>query len=342
MRPQFIAAIGFLFSVIGVQALANDSTARVGAGGIMLVKNEEIRMLQEALEISPKMVRVKYKFLNESAGDIRTTVAFPMPAYGWNPGESAVDANVGPLKAFKLRVDGVAVPTQLSRKAVAGSHDVTDQLRKIGLTESQIFETFGDCDVDAGIIKCGLSKKQESEIARLVGNRYGNASWKIEETVYWDQVFPAGRITEVEHEYPPFIGTSYNAPYQAGFGYVGDFLPTAAWLKPPAAPNEACQDEGTRQAVKKRISTLVNEGAAMVWVTLNDVEYILGTGRNWKGPIGDFKLRITKDSLDQFVSVCFPGKPKKLSATVLEFSQFDYVPQDKLIVHFYTVKAETN
>jgi len=339
MRTPILAAIASIFFAASGNALANDSIARVSAGSIVLLKSEQIRMSQEVLEISPKVIRVKYKFVNEAPTDIRTTVAFPMPAYGWNPRESALDRNVRPLRSFKLLVDGVSVQTQLHRKAVAGDRDVADQLRKIGLTESQIFETFGDCGLDAGIIRCGMTEKQNAQITAALGGSGSFPNWKIAETVYWEQVFPAGRAIEVRHEYPPFVGMSYSAPYQQGFGFARD-LPTAAWLDPPAGPNEACLDEGTRQAITKKIRSLVDTGSKTVWVTLNDVEYILGTGRNWKGPIGDFRLRIEKATADQFVSLCFPGKPKRLSPTVLEFSASDFVPQDRLVVHFYTVKGE--
>ena len=33
-------------------------------------------------------------------------------------------------------------------------------------------------------------------------------------------------------------------------------------------------------------------------VMLDEVEYILGTGRNWKGPISDFTLDIVKVTPD--------------------------------------------
>ncbi len=75
----------------------------------------------------------------------------------------------------------------------------------------------------------------------------------------------------------------------------------------------------------------------MVYVTLHDVEYILGTGRNWKGPIGVFTLRIEKDSPDQLVSLCLPGELRKVDSTSYEFTSKDFVPQDKLVIYFYDV-----
>jgi len=48
-------------------------------------------------------------------------------------------------------------------------------------------------------------------------------------------------------------------------------------------------------------------------------------------------LRLVKERPDEFVSVCFPGKPDKISPTVYEFYQKDFVPQDTLVVYFYRV-----
>ena len=60
-------------------ARANDSTAEVAAGGLVLLKAESIAMLAEDLFVSATEVRVRYRFFNTSPADIATTVAFPMP-----------------------------------------------------------------------------------------------------------------------------------------------------------------------------------------------------------------------------------------------------------------------
>ncbi|WNV06517.1 DUF4424 family protein [Candidatus Methylospira mobilis] len=319
----------------GFAARANDSTARVGAGGITLLKNDNIRMLQETLMISTKAVRVRYRFINEVNREIQTTVAFPMPAYVWNPGISALEANVGPLKSFQLRVDGRTVSTQLNRKALIGEQDVTNRLRELGLSDAQIFETFGDCTIDG----CSLTRKQLDLIAELAGANTPPPPWSVAATAFWEQAFPAQKEIEIEHEYQPFAGVVFNAPYQVFNGKVTEDPRKiiTPWGKDP---NEACLDEGTRKALTKRIKSLVKKGAVSVWVTLNDIEYVLGTGRNWKGPINDFTLQIEKESPDQLVSLCFPGKPKKINPTLVEFSHSSFMPQDKLVIYFYTVTAQ--
>lgn len=84
----------------------------------------------------------------------------------------------------------------------------------------------------------------------------------------------------------------------------------------------------------------ISKGAKSVNVVLEQVAYILGTARNWKGPIAEFTLRIKKQKPSDFVSLCFPGKPVKISQTVYEFHQTDFVPPDTLVVYFYTIDSE--
>ncbi|MGO9121839.1 MAG: DUF4424 family protein [Desulfomonilaceae bacterium] len=70
------------------QTFANDTVARVGAGGLSFTKTEDIRMLEEILQISRRQVKVKYRFRNESDQDIHTTVAFPLPSYDVCPSDA--------------------------------------------------------------------------------------------------------------------------------------------------------------------------------------------------------------------------------------------------------------
>jgi hypothetical protein len=72
-------------------------------------------------------------------------------------------------------------------------------------------------------------------------------------------------------------------------------------------------------------------------VFASDIEYVLGTGRNWKGPIGKFVLRIEKESRDHFVALCFPGSPKQISPTASEYVETNFVPPDRLVVYFYSI-----
>lgn len=326
----------FLATLISSATLvfANDSTARVAAGGITFLKSEHIRMLEESLEISMTNVKVKYRFYNESNQNTYTTVAFPMPPYRWTSGSNAWESNQEPIATFRVFVNGQQLSTTMILKAMIGDKDVTSKLRESGLSDEQI-QTFGGCPITmkGGTIFNDLTQIQKDMVMQLTLKKGSCPSWTVANTLVWEQTFPALKEIVVEHHYSPFVGISYSAPYQYPHGYVSE-IPT---VDDSANMNEACLDDGIRRAINKRIKAFVDKGAKRGYVALHDVEYILGTGRNRKGPIGKFTLKINKDSPDQFVSLCFQGKPRKANSKQCEFVQKNFVPQDRVVVYFYNV-----
>ena len=320
-------------------AFANDTTARVAAGGIEPLKSADVRMLQETLTISQKLVTVRYRFLNESDRDIHATIAFPMPAYGFWNGESEIDSHSVPMNSFEVKVDGVVVPTRSVRRALVRGRDVTRELRALGLSDEQLFVNFGRAS-DAYRDAEDLPPAQERRVRKVIGGTAMDR-WQVEETRLWEQTFPAHREIVVEHRYEPFVGRIYDVPYQRGHGVDGSspVLAPSSTQGPDHSPDEACVDADLRAAMQRKASRLASGGAPSVWRNLDDVEYILGTGRNWKGPIADFTLRIEKARPEDIVSLCFPGQPKRVSPTVLEFHQVDLVPQDRLVVYFYSIEG---
>jgi hypothetical protein len=59
------------------------------------------------------------------------------------------------------------------------------------------------------------------------------------------------------------------------------------------------------------------------------VEYILTTGANWKGPIGDFHLTIDKERPDAVLSLCMSGL-KKTGATTFEVRRTNFTPKEDI------------
>lgn len=328
--PVALISIAILFSPTGTWA--NDSIAALGAGGIELTKTEHIRALEEVLEISTKKVRVKYRFLNESEKDIHTTVAFPFPSYNLRSLIYEPSANTSEMvsETFKVVVDGREIPTKLERKAVLAGRDITDQLRKSGLSDKEIFFEVTVKDADP------LSERLDKFRVR-----FGDF-WNVSQTAFWDMTFPSGKQIVIEHEYVPAAGGGY-CPWPDLYGKdSAERFKKAQELWSSFTgkrdKDEDCIDERTKRAIENRAQMAISKGLQSVMVYYDNVKYILGTGRNWKGPIGEFKLRLIKDKPTHFVSVCFPGKPEKISPTVYEFTQKDFVPQDTLAVYFYRVE----
>ena len=79
MKPMAIALVAACFWLAAAPAGANDSTAELAAGGLVLRQSRNIEMQSEDLYISPTAVRVTYRFRNTSSAPISTVVAFPMP-----------------------------------------------------------------------------------------------------------------------------------------------------------------------------------------------------------------------------------------------------------------------
>jgi hypothetical protein len=61
---------------VGAPVHANDSSAAMAAGGLVLVKNDQVRMVSEVLRIAPRLVEVDYVFENTGSRDVTTEVAF--------------------------------------------------------------------------------------------------------------------------------------------------------------------------------------------------------------------------------------------------------------------------
>lgn len=330
MKNRFGPIICLFYLLSMSCANANDSIARVGVGGITLLKSDHIRMVQEELEISTSKIRVHYKFFNESRNDIKTTIAFPMPPYRAQHPDSNDPYN-RPLRAFTTFIDGQAVSTTLDRRATKGSVEITARLREIGLTDQQIFETFALCVAPGKEPEyCGLTPQQ---ISLLQADKI--EGWWVDETALWEYVFPANKAVDVVHEYSPNVGWGNFVPYQSGED-VTQKNETPSDGRKGISPECQGADVG---AVTKRIRALAEKGAHSVIVSVQEVSYILLTGNNWKGPISEFKLRVRKDMPDQIISVCFPGKPKKIDKSTYEFTQKNFVPKDDLLVVFYTVQG---
>src|SRR3984957_14287825 len=82
MRSQRGASLVFAFvaalALSATPSRADDSTASLRAGGLALEKTDKIALVSEDLYLSPRAVKVAYRFRNLTNADVETIVAFPM------------------------------------------------------------------------------------------------------------------------------------------------------------------------------------------------------------------------------------------------------------------------
>ena len=338
---RFLLSVALLVAAAPFStAIANDSSSAVGVGGLELVQNDAISMDSEELYLSADRVRVKYRFTNHSARDVETLVSFPLPAvptgikgYMGDRGYPSWHKDL----LFQTTVDGVRADLEMRQIiSVVGDpsqRDITERLRQLGwpveywtdyIFRRDILGNLSDADKQRYLAE-GLLKARVAE-GDVVPN------WQISTHVTRTQIFPAGKTVEVQHSYKPYIGSSigggllkkYRTERNSGFQrYAAHYCIDRTFLK----TFDRKMREQERVAKKTGNSGMFAE----LWLS-----YILSSGANWRGPIGDFRLVVDMDKPDYMVSFCMDGV-KKISPTQLEVRKTNFEPKGDLDILFVPI-----
>jgi hypothetical protein len=294
-------------------ALANDSTAELGAGGINLVRNEAVDLLSEDLFVSMDQVKVTYHFRNHTDAPVTYLVAFPLPPLdAKTPEEMNIvlpDAANDDFVDFHVTVDGKDVAAKLDQRVSALGVDRTDELKRRGLPLNPIadglydrLQTLSPEDRDA-LNRIGMI---------LVDPDNVQAAWRLDQTYYWEQTFPPGAEIVVEHDYKPVVGFSFFGEYE---------------LKDASYRDKYCMDESFIRTAKSELAAIAN--ASNPYLDEKRISYILTTANNWASPIHSFHLVVDKGSPEAIVSFCGTGVTK-IGPTTFEVNATDYVPEKEL------------
>ncbi len=288
-------------------ALANDSVAELGAGGLQMVHADQIAMTSEDLFISLQKVEVNYVFTNTGDQDQTVTVAFPMPDldpdHYLNEDSSLPQAGQDNSLDFHVAVEGTPVETKLEMRALSGVLDVTDELKALDIPLNPMAEA-----TRKAIMALPAAKLASliSEGAVVIDGETQEPAWTLKSAYYWNQQFPAHAPLHVSHSYVPAVGATF---YSGG--------------EEQAASNKAryCIDDGTRSAM----DAIAKAAKAKNFLAEErHIQYVLSTGANWAGGIGKFHLIVDKGAPDNIISLCMDGiektGPTKFEAFKTEFS----------------------
>lgn len=319
-------AFGLLAAVGG--ALANDSTAELATGGLVFVHNDKVEMRSEDLFVSAGEVRVRYRFFNKTDRDVTVLIAFPLPEIRAEQEVALALPSDDPVNAldFSTLVNGRPVQTQVEQRAMAAGIDRTQYLRDLGLPLAPHLGTTNDAldrlprEKWDELVRLGLAEVEEYDVGKGM-QPHLTARWALRTTFYWEQVFPAGAETLIEHRYRPSVGES------AGTALGGRNAEREDWFK--AYERKYCLDKNFHAAVARaRHGASEAHGAPF---TEERIDYILRTGANWSGPIGAFRLVVDKGHPDNLVSFCGQGV-RKISPTQFEMVKKNYRPEGNLSV----------
>ena len=307
---------------------ANDTTAQLATGGLIFVHNDHVELRGEDLFISAGEVKVRYRFFNKTDRDVTVLVAFPMPEIKAEQEVMIALPSEDPVNAldFSTLVNGKPVKTQVEQRVIAAGIDRTKHLQDLGLPLAPHLGTTNDAldrlprDKWSELVRVGLAEIEEYDIGKGM-QKHLSARWALQTTFYWEQTFPAGIETLIEHRYKPSVGGT------AGTGFGSKEAERDGWFAEYG--RKYCIDKGFLAAVARAKQGVKGEFGAPF--TEERIDYILKTGANWSGPIGEFRLVVDKGHPDNLISFCGQGV-KKTSPTQFEVLKKNYRPEGNLSI----------
>jgi hypothetical protein len=326
MRRMMIAVVALL--ALAGPAAANDSSAELRQGGLVLVHNPGIEMRAEDLFISPSAVKVRYRFLNTTGRDQRVLVAFPMPDITIEGPDDLISIprqDPQNFLGFSTTVDGRPVAARIEQKVISRGVDRTTYLKSLGVPLApQLPATRTALDrlpkpVGRRLVSTGLAISDDYDAGKG-WEHHLQPTWTLKTTYYWDQVFPAGRELAVAHDYAPSVGgTSGTAVEGDGFRTSPDYR---------RMTRKYCLDQDFMSAVASAKRAVGHDHQAFFE---KRIEYVLSSGANWKAPIGDFRLVVDKGRPDSLVSFCMDGV-KRIAPTRFEVRKTAFRPTRDLSI----------
>lgn len=333
------AKLALLTTLVGTgSAVANDSTATLGGGGLELTISNDIVMESEDLFLSPREVRIRYGFRNESSQDVTTRVAFPLPEVPFGPMDNVQLPVAGKenFVDFSVMVDGQAVTPELEQRAISApvdndnaatqypeGRDMTSVVRQTGLPLNANLPAWRSKlrdlphDVRKRLVKEGVLFGEPGD---------GTADdlspqWSLRETYHWQQTFPANKLSVVEHRYKPVVGSSFFT------GDASDMQTIRSTYERPYCLDHAGIAGVQRLLEKAKTATARGKSGSNVFAV--ETKYILKTGANWKASIGQFTMTLDKLHEDAVLSTCFDGI-KKTGATTFEVQRNQFEPKNDI------------
>lgn len=341
IAPRTIAsrvlALALLLPLGATPAAANSSTGFQGTGGIELTKTDSIEMRSEDLWIGLDEIRISYVFRNVGDRPVETLVAFPLPdldlargmmATAWGFPQPAAD-----FLDFRLWIDDAPVRPALERRALFRGQDVTATVAAAGALDLAPWAPGAYDEIARTMDPAALARLREAGLIRSL-DEDNTPQWQLRTRYYWTQIFPPGRDVRVRHVYKPFVGSALLGSLKEidGRSAVGRYLGE------PSGGDRYCLDAATRRTLAAAEAKHPPKSPTAAYNSA-EIEYILTTARNWRGPIGRFHLTIDKGAPENLLSLCWDGL-SKTGPTSFESSKTDFVPdRDIRLLVFIRAKA---
>ncbi|SCY88632.1 DUF4424 family protein [Microvirga guangxiensis] len=295
---------------------ANDTMAHFAAGELVFTQTDAVSMVSEDLFLSMNEVRVTYRFRNLTSQDVKGLVAFPMPEVGRTMSDAdypdGPEAN--PMR-FSVSVDGQPSAVQFEAKAVLNGRDVTKTLRDLDIPIPPYSER-----VDSALKKLdrqAIDRLEREGLLETGDEMFPN--WALAGAYHWQQTFPAGRDTIIQHRYKPSVGATVLS--------LDSMVRAKTAEEMYLVGENSCMDGDFIKGAKKWAARQLKSGGGSQRI----LDYILVTGANWAGPIGTFTLTVDKGHPDNLVSFCGEGV-RKIAPTQFQMVKKNFTPKQNISV----------
>ena len=210
-----IGAFGGL--ALDAPALANDTTAELTSGGLVLEQSADIEMRSEDLAISEREISVRYRFFNHGAADetvdgrlsdARCRLAGRRHEYRSSRSGIAEFSGFSHLRR-RSRGRGAIRAEGFRRRGGnfrAGSSPWACRSRRRATRHGRRWIALGRADQDK-LIKQKIAAPDDYDVGKG-WEHHVVPNWTLKSSFYWRQTFPAGREIMVEHRYTPSVGAT--------------------------------------------------------------------------------------------------------------------------------------
>lgn len=320
LRPTIAILIAASVSTLGY---ANDSVFSLGIGGIVFEELDTISMVSENLRIGQSRVSVDYVFANQTDSKISANVGFPLPTL--TLGEEprflfGLQSLAAPEPQFITLIDGVVVAStplmRVTLRESSGAIDITEILRQVDLLP----QNYAFLPDEAAIARQADRLTAAAEKHSLSDLLDDWQRWQYQLTYTWQLELAARQQVSVHHEYAPIYGGE--ALYPNAMKNRGEL----------ASRLEAfCPTADQLEKIWRSSGPAPTDHAGYFF----DVDYILSTGGNWAGPIGEFQLTLDTETEGGFPILCWDGELTRVSPTQWTATEAKFVPTKELKVGFF-------
>jgi hypothetical protein len=315
-------AVCLMSLLVPAAAMADDSSAQLGAGGLVLTHSAQIRLTDEDLRISPRNVAARFAFVNEGKSDVDTVVAFPLPDIDTSRfSEEPLGRTTGdPLNfvGFTVTENGRSVPFKIEQRAFYKGRDVSDIIRRSGVPLNIVDPRFTKTLDGSSPQK--LKLLEAADLIDRESGRYLHPHWTVSTKFWWQQHFAPGKAVVLEEHYRPVTGQALIGREELdGRNENGRY-----WTK------TYCMDAKTRSAALAMLARNRSNPQSGNMLTALSVDYVLSTGNNWKGPIERFRLVLDTLKHENVMSLCWDERLKAVGPATFENARENFAPKSDI------------